>query len=404
MKDIKIYSVVTAGYWSFTITDGALRMLVLLYFHTLGYTPFQLATLFILYELMGIVTNLIGGWFASQFGLRLTLYAGLLTQIFSLTILSLLDPNWSQQLSMIFVLCMQGLSGIAKDLSKMSSKSSIKLVTSTNSKSTLFRWTALLTGSKNTLKGLGFFVGGLLLNHTGFQDSLLLMAGCLSLILIFTMFALPKSFGEGLIKTKLSSILSKTPSINYLSSARSLLFGARDIWFVVGLPVFLYDVLKWNFESIGTFFACWIIGYGIIQSLTPHIIKQSNKGYTKEITSTRSWTLGLSFLSLMLSIAIYIGISPLIITLLGLTLFGAVFAINSSLHSFLILALTKTDEVALNVGFYYMANAIGRFFGTLLSGIIYQEAGLSGCLAVSAVMIGFSGYLINLLGEIEKIK
>ncbi|MGB5180198.1 MAG: MFS transporter, partial [Gammaproteobacteria bacterium] len=48
------YLVVTVGYWAFTVTDGAIRMLVVLYFHLLGYSPFEVAMLFLFYEFFGI--------------------------------------------------------------------------------------------------------------------------------------------------------------------------------------------------------------------------------------------------------------------------------------------------------------------------------------------------------------
>ncbi len=403
MTDMKSYAVVTAAYWSFTLTDGALRMLILLHFHALGYSPFKLATLFLLYEFMGILTNLVGGWLASQFGLRLTLFTGLLLQTFSLLALSMLNSNWSQQFSIVFVLCIQGLSGVAKDLSKMSSKSAIKLAANKNTHSTLFKWTAFLTGSKNALKGLGFFIGSLLLAKAGFQTSLLIMSTYLGIILIFTKINLTKSFGGNLSKTKFSSILSKTQSINFLSIARALLFGSRDVWFVVGLPVFLYDVLNWNFETIGIFFAGWVIGYGTIQSLVPRFFKQSSFEQMNEIHITTIWTYGLCFITIILAAAFYIGLNPLICVVVGLSIFGFIFAINSSLHSFLILALTKTSDVTLNVGFYYMANAVGRFLGTLLSGITYQIGGLFGCLIVASIMIGLSGFFIGQLRQFNKI-
>lgn len=404
MADIKSYMAVTFAYWAFTLTDGALRMLILLYFHTLGYSPLQLATLFLLYELMGIPTNLVGGWTASQFGLRLTLFIGLSTQIFALMGLSALEPDWSQQVSVIFVLCMQGLSGIAKDLSKMSSKSALKLVVPEDSHSTLFRWVALLTGSKNALKGAGFFLGGLLLAHVEFQGALWLMATSLSIVLIVTIFILPKNIGGDLAKTSFSEILSKSPEINWLSIARALLFGSRDIWFVVGLPVFLYEVLKWSFETVGAFFACWIVGYGFIQSATPRIVRRTGTAVLKEVASTQILTFVLCLMTATLAVAIYINLNPLICVIVGLGLFGAIFAVNSSLHSYLILALTETDQVTLNVGFYYMANAVGRFAGTLLSGIVYQLNGLFGCLLVASIMIGLSGLCVTLLGHTFKTK
>ena len=59
---IRNYALVTGAYWGFTLTDGALRMLVLLHFYALGYSAFEIALLFVLYEFAGIITNLVGGW------------------------------------------------------------------------------------------------------------------------------------------------------------------------------------------------------------------------------------------------------------------------------------------------------------------------------------------------------
>src|SRR3546814_16323600 len=67
-EGLAAYIAVTAAYWAFMLTDGALRMLVLLHFHTLGFSAIQLAYLFLLYEFMGVVTNLSAGWIAARFG------------------------------------------------------------------------------------------------------------------------------------------------------------------------------------------------------------------------------------------------------------------------------------------------------------------------------------------------
>lgn len=181
--DIRSYALVTAAYWGLTLTDGALRMLVLLYFHNLGYNPLQVAALFILYEFFGVITNLIGGWIGSRFGLKLTLFSGLGVQILALSMLALLPPGWPQWMAIAYVMGSQALSGIAKDLTKMSSKSAIKLVVPPNAEGALFKWVAILTGSKNALKGVGFFLGGALLATAGFVGGLWIMVGGLSLVL-----------------------------------------------------------------------------------------------------------------------------------------------------------------------------------------------------------------------------
>ena len=403
MSDIRNYAIVTSAYWGFTLSDGALRMLVLLHFHTLGYTPFQLASLFLLYEFMGIVTNLVGGWLGSRFGLKITLFAGLTLQIAALLVLSALDPTWPKALSVTYVLIVQGISGVAKDLSKMSSKSAIKLVVDGDSHSQLFKWVALLTGSKNALKGVGFFLGGALLAGLGFQASLWLMAAALAVILAAAVLSLPGDMGRAKVKTKFKQILSKSGAINLLSMARVFLFGARDVWFVVGLPVFLYDVLGWSFTEVGGFLAAWVIGYGFVQGIAPRLSKRSADGRTSEIASALIWVIVLTAVTGVIAWALHAGYDPTWTLIGGLALFGFVFAVNSSIHSYLILALTSSDQVALDVGFYYMANAAGRLGGTMLSGLAYQWAGLSGCLAVAAGLLVAAGLFTALLGPAARV-
>ena len=387
MTNIRNYIVVTAAYWGFTLTDGALRMLVLLHFHTLGYSQFELATLFLLYELMGVLTNLIGGWLGSRFGVKLTLLSGLALQVFSLFLLSFLNPLWSAIFSLVFVLFAQGLSGVAKDLSKMSSKSAIKLVVPKSNHSTLFKLVALLTGSKNALKGIGFFLGGVLLSVCGFVYALWIMAGALFALLILSGWLLPNSMGKASTKAKIKEIFSKSRPINILSMARVFLFGARDVWFVVALPVFLLSELNWNFKAVGGFLALWIIGYGIVQSLAPSLIKSSEDGHSKELKYASAWMVILCLVTFAITLAIELQFHITLSLLIGLAIFGFCFAVNSALHSYLILNFSNVDNVALSVGFYYSANAAGRLLGTLLSGIAYQIAGLTGALAVALSML-----------------
>ena len=387
MTNIRNYIVVTAAYWGFTLTDGALRMLVLLHFHTLGYSPFELATLFLLYELMGVLTNLIGGWLGSRFGVKLTLISGLALQVFSLFLLSFLNPLWPAIFSLVFVLFAQGLSGVAKDLSKMSSKSAIKLVVPKSNHSTLFKLVALLTGSKNALKGVGFFLGGVLLSVCGFVYALWIMAGALFALLILSGWLLPNSMGKASTKAKIKEIFSKSRPINILSMARVFLFGARDVWFVVALPVFLLSELNWTFKAVGGFLALWIIGYGIVQSLAPSLIKSSEDGHSKELKYASAWMVILCLVTFAITLAIELQFHITLSLLFGLAIFGFCFAVNSALHSYLILNFSNVDNVALSVGFYYSANAAGRLLGTLLSGIAYQIAGLTGALAVALSML-----------------
>jgi predicted MFS family arabinose efflux permease len=400
MSGLRNYIVVTAAYWGFTLTDGALRMLVLLHFHALGYTPFELAMLFVLYEFMGVVTNLTGGWIAARFGVKSTLTGGLALQVAALLALSALGSDWSKMTAVVYVLAVQGASGVAKDLSKMSAKSAIKLIVPDNSHAQLFKWVAMLTGSKNALKGAGFFLGGFLLATLGFGPALWAMAGCLGVALAATMVLLPSDLGRAKAKTKFTQLFSKSRAINRLSAARVFLFGARDVWFVVGLPVFLYDVLGWRFAEIGAFLALWVIGYGFVQGLAPSMTMCSADGRSSEVRGAQIWVLGLTAVTLVLAAAMQSSVAPTTLLIVGLGVFGFVFAVNSVLHSYLILAFSNSSDVSLNVGFYYMANAAGRLGGTLLSGLAYQWGGLVGCLVTAAALLAAAAVFTLMLGPV----
>ena len=383
MGGTRNYGIVTASYWGFTLTDGALRMLVLLHFHQLGYTPVELAFLFVLYELFGVVTNLVGGWIASRLGLRVTLLAGLALQVVALVMLALVDRSWSKALSVAYVMGTQALSGIAKDLTKMSAKSAIKVLVPGDAHTTLFRWVAILTGSKNALKGVGFFLGGFLLSVLEFRNALLAMAVGIFVALVASWLAVPRELGKAKSTSKFSQLLSKTPAINVIAAARFFLFGARDIWFVVGVPVFLSTRFAWSFTEVGAFLAAWVIGYGVIQATTPAILKLLGRREAPRGRSAAVLAFVLAAVVLAVGIGVRTGYRADALVLVGLGVFGVVFAINSAVHSYLILAYSDGDKVALDVGFYYMANAAGRLVGTVLSGVMYQAAGLVGCLVTS---------------------
>jgi len=374
--NLRNYVVITGAYWGFTLTDGALRMLVLLHFFHLGYSPVQLAFLFLFYEFFGIVTNLLGGWLGSRTGLRVTLIGGLFLQVASLGLLALLNPTWPEALSVTYVMVMQSLSGIAKDLTKMSAKSSIRVLVPRDTDGTLFKWVSMLTGSKNALKGAGFFLGGLLLSVEGYAGALWTMAGVLLGVSLGAWLALPPDLGQAKTKVGFRQLFSKEPEINVLSAARFFLFGARDIWFVVGVPIFLEGTLEWTFSQVGSFMALWVIGYGIVQSAAPAVLRGRNPTGV-----TAAWTACvLSGVAAAVPLSLSAGVPARTAIIAGLALFGVVFAVNSAVHSYLILDYTDGDKVALNVGFYYMANAGGRLIGCLLSGVLFQLSGLAGCL------------------------
>ena len=381
--NLRNYILVTAGYWVFTITDGALRMLVLLHFNELGYSPVSIAFLFLAYEFMGILTNLLGGWVGSRRGLNRTLVAGLALQIIALGALTFESPTWQKWLSVSFVMAMQALSGVAKDLTKMSSKSAVKTVAGDGS---LFRMVAILTGSKNALKGVGFFVGAALLSGIGYDGALWSMAGALAITVIALIIFLNEDIGKSKKKAPLRSVLSKSSAINRLSIARFFLFGSRDIWFVVALPVFLSDELGWSERGVGGFLALWVIGYGVVQSFAPKMLARGGR-LVDEVSASRQWALILSFISAVIALLVAFDIAVHWTIVGGLVVFGVAFAMNSSLHSYLVLAFSQDDSVALDVGFYYSANAAGRFVGTLLSGLLYLWGDLVAALWGSAIFV-----------------
>ena len=402
------YIAVTAAYWAFMLTDGALRMLVLLHFHTLGFSPVQLAYLFVLYEIAGMVTNLCAGWIAARFGLTSTLYAGLGLQVLALLAMAQLDPTWVVGASVVYVMLVQGASGMAKDLAKMSSKSAVKLLAPSGDGG-LFRWVAILTGSKNMVKGLGFLMGATLLATLGFVWSVLGMAAILVVILLAVLIAMPAGLPKGRKGVKFSEVFSKSANVNWLSAARVFLFGARDVWFVVGIPIYFYAVLsdgttagnRTAFFLIGTFMALWVILYGLIQANAPRILRARRRPTDELIKAARGWAWSLAAVpSILTGIAIIAGAPQLWLTIslvTGLLIFGVVFAVNSSLHSYLILSFTKAERVTMDVGFYYMANAAGRLAGTLLSGITYQIGGLPLMLGVAAFMVALSAMMVGFL-------
>ena len=380
--EIRQYLVVTGNYWAFTLTDGALRMLVVLHFHALGYSPLQIAALFLFYEIFGVVTNLIGGYLGARLGLNRTMNLGLALQVAALLMLTV-QASW---LTVPWVMGAQALSGIAKDLNKMSAKSSIKLLVPDSQQGTLYKWVAILTGSKNALKGVGFFLGGALLTLLGFAGAVLSMAAVLALVWLASLVLLKKDLGKAKAKPKFRDILSKSRAINVLSAARLFLFGARDVWFVVALPVYLSAVFGWDFWMVGGFLACWIIGYGIVQSVAPAITGKRS-GKVPDGRAACLWAASLAALPAAIAIGLATAASPQWVLIGGLMLFGVLFAVNSSLHSYLIVSYAKEDGVSLDVGFYYMSNALGRLVGTLLSGWVFQAYGLQACLWVSSLFV-----------------
>jgi MFS family permease len=394
--DLRNYVLVTAAYWADTLADGASRVLVLFFFYNLGYTPFQLATIFVFYELFGIFTNLVGGWLAARFGLKSTLFGGLCVQIVALSMLALAPEAW---LVVPYVMASQALSGIAKDLTKMSSKSAVKLVVADGDEGALFRWVSILTGSKNALKGVGFFLGGVLLTLVSFQTAMLILAAIVLTALIATATLMHGGLGTVNAKAKFRHMFSQNRAVNVLAAARIFLFASRDVWFVVGLPVFLRTVLGWSFWEVGGFLAIWVIGYGAVQASAPKFVRRrAAEGHGEPDGRTAALiAFVLALFPAAIAIALSADVDETFAIIVGLAAFGVIFAINSAVHSYLILSYSHGDKVAMNVGFYYMANAAGRLIGTLLSGLLYQWQGLTACLWASVIFVIAAGLLSLML-------
>ena len=411
LSPLQQYGVVTANYWAFTLTDGALRMLVVFHFHQLGYSSLEIAFLFLFYEFFGIVTNLAGGWLAARFGLRFTLWSGTLLQIAALLMLVPVAASWPKALSVVYVMAAQALSGIAKDLNKMSAKGAIKAVLAESpaggrdrggdgrgvgvadgdaDDTRLFRWVAILTGSKNALKGVGFFLGGVLLAAFGFNGAVGVMAAGLTLAFLLSL-VLPEDLGRMKAKPAFSSLFSRSAGINVLALARFFLFGARDVWFVVALPVFLEASLGWRFWEVGAFMGLWVIGYGVVQASTPALRRAWGQGGPLAPQAVSYWAAVLSAIPALIALSLMRQVGhPGLAVVLGLAAFGVVFAINSAIHSAMVLLYSDGEGVSLNVGFYYMANAGGRLLGTLLSGWVFLQGGLPACLWCSAGLVALS--------------
>jgi predicted MFS family arabinose efflux permease len=397
--DLRNYVLVTGAYWADTIADGAIRMLVLFYFYQRGYSPFTIAMLFIGYEIFGVITNLFGGWLAARSGLRTTLLGGLGAQLVALGMLGLVPAS---VLSVAYVMVAQSIGGIAKDLTKMSSKSAVKLV-APDGEGALYKWVAILTGSKNALKGVGFFVGALLLTVVGFRVSLAILGALVGAAMVTVIVMMHGELGRPDAKAKFRQMFSNNRAVNVLAAARIFLFASRDVWFVVGLPLFFESEHHWSFWAAGGFLAIWTIGYGIVQAFAPRILRHRSADGNGDPTGNTAVVLAFALAAFpaLIAIAVSTGFDPVPCVVVGLLFFGVAFAMNSAVHSYLILAYAEGDKVAMNVGFYYMANAGGRLMGTVLSGALYEWQGLAVCLWVSTAFVLLAGILTRLLPDVR---
>lgn len=362
--NLRGYLLVTLCYWAFTISDGALRMLVLLHLHEHGQTAWALALLLVPYEIAGVLTNLLSGYLGARFGLKSPLVLGILLQA---TACAMLSADVAT-LTLGYVMLTQVLSGVAKDLTKVSAKSYVRELAPDPDSAGLFRLVAWMTGSKNTMKGLGFFVGGALLASAGFAHTNLGLAGSLFVIAALALWLVPRIPGRQ--KASLRSLLQQDRVMVWLSIARAFLFGSRDAWFAVALPLYLV-ARDWDSVGVGTALAVWVMLYGVVQGLAPKLTRRTDTA--GGLRATQTYT-GLLLLPLLASAwCVWQGVAPVAAILIGLCVYGAVFAITSSLHSWLAVSLHDDDRTAERVGFYYAANALGRLLGTLLSGYLYAR-------------------------------
>ena len=366
---------IAIAYNLLTMSDGALRMIVLFHYASLGYSAFSLATVFAIYELCGIVVNLVGGALAQRLGALATLRVGLLLQATVLVIMAIpstLPAVW-------IIMLLQGCAGIAKDLTKISAKSAITALHNHDS-TTLFRAIAWLTGAKNTLKGVGFFIGGVLFVSIGIRGALLglaiaVIAGALGTIGLHnrTLNAKNRAF---------QSFFSTHRAVNMLSGARVFLFGARDIWLAVAFPLFLAQAPGWGFWQSGSIMAAYTIGYGMIQAVTPRLLagRSAPDGRFTALLALIPLIICVitGWYARSMDVAVWV-------MLMAVSLFSVSFALNSAVHSFLIAAYAQRDAISLNIGAYYSANALGRLCGTLLSGWCYSQWGMSGVLLAAGI-------------------
>jgi hypothetical protein len=152
--------------------------------------------------------------------------------------------------------------------------------------------------------------------------------------------------------------------------------------------------------------AVWVILYGLVQTNAPRILRAKSRPTSDLIAAARGWAWALAVVPAVLAVAALVANGPqdwlTLSVVLGLLVFGSLFAVNSSLHSFLILSFTKAERVTMDVGFYYMANAAGRLIGTLASGLSYQIGGLPLMLGIAAGMVALSAIAVSFLTPEEE--
>lgn len=384
---MRAFASVSLCYLLFTTTDGALRMVVLFYAFTLGFSAWDVALMFSLYELAGIATNLLAGVAGARWGIKSTLLVGLGVQLAGISMLFGFNIAWTDPgarwKALAWVAVANGVGGIAKDLVKLGGKTVSKLVTPDEKQSRLFAVVAWLTGMKNSMKGVGYFVGAASLS-VSLEFALGLNLALICIAIPIALFGLPRDVGKARSRNlSLRAILIPARNVQRLSFARAFLFGSRDLWFEVVLPFYLRDVargLGWSRFAAGAFLAAFIIIYGQIQTATPrYVLSPLCQEPANKLVQTL-WNSVLTAVPLVLAVLFTSSdafrehrvpeMTGAICALLAC--FCIVFAVNSSIHSYLIVRYSAGDKVAADIGFYYMSNAAGRFVGTLVSGALYE--------------------------------
>jgi len=402
--------------WSFnlfTITDGAIRSIILLYANKLGFNAILIAVMFSMYELAGVFTNLFGGVIATRYGLKFTLLCSLVCQVVGLGLLLTIEPIFGDLETMTnkggataFITFCQALSGIAKDLMKLSCKSMPKLVSKPGDDDKLFVLVAWVTGLKNSFKGFGSIVGAILINFTSLVTSVCVLLGIIGLIVPAPILYMDKFLGMNKKNAVFNlKVLQKGRDVNVLSLARFFLFGARDIWYEIAAPLFLSQALLWSDWTVGLFLGGYTIVYGFFQTSVSKLFKKSSKENLSSlakvfnglppVSQVKNWAYGTAAQLVVWSCILYPLYRHLINTgnsdgalwginivfVFGVLCFAILFAVNSAVHSYFIVRYAGKDKLAMDMGFYYMANAGGRLVGTLLSGVIYyyteKQFGLS---------------------------
>ena len=202
-------------------------------------------------------------------------------------------------------------------------------------------------------------------------------------------------------------LFAKSARVNALAAARVFLFGARDVRFFFGLPVFLYASGR-SFAGVGGFLAAWTVAYGGAQAAAPAPVRRSADGLSREVPAARLWAAVLAAVPALAAVALAesdsLEADPALVAAAALVLFGLPFAVNSALHSYLILAYAGSKKAAEDVGFYYAANAAGRLVGTLFSGLLFQAGGSIACLVGSSAMLAACAAITFALPTAERAR